>query len=273
MDIQQILHRTVQLFSPIPAVEAIVLGGSRATGTALPTSDLDIGIYYNRALLDYTALNLAAAQLDDQHRPDLIWEEGGWGNWMNFGGWLKVDGCATDLIFRDMDRVRKELKQTADGICQPHYQTGHPHAYLNVMYRGELACCQVLYRRHPEFDRLKAEAEEYPEPMRRSLLEFFLFEAGFSASFVEKYAGSGDISYCYGHLYRSVAALNQALFAWGRTYCLNEKKAVQRIEQLGLWPDYQNRVRGLFETEASDPHKAACLLLDLVAEVQQHCQN
>lgn len=260
--------KIVNIFSKIPAIQAIVLGGSHATGTASPTSDLDIGIYYDRTQLSYPELNDAAQILDDQHRPGLICEEGGWGDWMNFGGWLTVDGCPTDLIFRDLARVSREIERTNQGIIQPNYQTGHPHAYLNIGYRGELACCKTLFRRCATFDALKLEAEQYPEEMRQALLQFFSFEASFSASFVQKYAGADDPYYVFGHLFRSVSALNQILFALNRTYCLNEKKAVLRIETLPIKPQhYAQRIAMLFQTCGTHPKQAAEDLQRLLDEI------
>ena len=50
-----------------------------------------------------------------------------------------------DLILRDWDRVMEAVRETDRGEFSAHYQTGHPHAFLNVAYRGELAACRVLY--------------------------------------------------------------------------------------------------------------------------------
>ena len=46
--IDEILKKITDAFSPLPFLEGIVLGGSRATGTASRSSDLDIGIYYRK---------------------------------------------------------------------------------------------------------------------------------------------------------------------------------------------------------------------------------
>ena len=77
--IRQILDAAVEAYRACPCVRAVVLGGSRATGTATDASDVDIGLYYDRERLDYGALNEAARRLDDAHREGLICREGGWG--------------------------------------------------------------------------------------------------------------------------------------------------------------------------------------------------
>ena len=57
-------------------IKGIVLGGSRATGTATEDSDIDIGIYYEKGKLNFEELNFTAQQLDDAHREHLICREG-----------------------------------------------------------------------------------------------------------------------------------------------------------------------------------------------------
>lgn len=47
---ENILSKIINSFNEIAGIDAIVLGGSRATGTANKDSDIDIGIYYDKAL-------------------------------------------------------------------------------------------------------------------------------------------------------------------------------------------------------------------------------
>jgi hypothetical protein len=71
----------------MPGVVAVALGGSRATGTAGPNSDWDLGVYY-RGALDTRALE----QLGDVHPP------GSWGRVMNGGAWLDSGGLRVDVL-------------------------------------------------------------------------------------------------------------------------------------------------------------------------------
>src|SRR4051794_36501444 len=76
-------------------VEAVVLGGSRAAGTADPGSDWDLGVYYS-GVPDLAAVE-ALGQL---HRA------GEWGRIMNGGAWLELDGTKVDVLLRDVGVVR-----------------------------------------------------------------------------------------------------------------------------------------------------------------------
>lgn len=245
--LQEILDAAVEAYGSCPCIRAVVLGGSHATGTATDASDVDIGLYYDREKLDYGALNEAARRLDDAHREDLICREGGWGAWVNCGGWLTVQGRPVDVILRDFRRVQDVVQATDRGVFACHYQPGHPHAFVDAAYRGELACCRTLYARDDAFEAVKRHAADYPPALRRALVDFFLFEADFSCKLAEKYADGADAYYLAGHLFRSVSALNQVLFALNGTWLLNEKKAVQRAGSLEVAPaDYAARAQAVF---------------------------
>ncbi|MBQ4085768.1 MAG: nucleotidyltransferase domain-containing protein [Clostridia bacterium] len=269
---ETILQKVTQALRGCPGILAVVLGGSHATGTATETSDIDIGIYYDPAALDLAFLNRAAQSLDDARRADLVCPAGGWGPWVNCGGWLSIDGVHVDLILRDQTRVQSILDSTDRGLFSCHYQTGHPHAYLDVMYRGELACCRILHANDPAFMQQKQRAEVYPPALQKALVDFFRFEAGFSCGFLENYAAGKDAYYLAGQAFRSVSALNQALFALNKQWLLNEKKAVLRAEQFAFkLPDYKKRTDSVFRTVADDPVLAAKLLHELCSELDDLC--
>lgn len=251
MSLDKMLDRIVDALKGIPGVAAVVLGGSIATGTDTDASDVDVGVYYDS--LDLDRLNHAARMLDDEHRENLVCDEGGWGPWVNCGGWLTMNGRSVDLILRNTDRVRQAIEDTDRGSVTAHYQPGHPHAFLNVMYRGELAVCRPLWTRDEAFTAMKDHAQRFPDAMREAMLNAYGFEMRFSWSFADKYLYTGDVGYIAGHLFRSVSCMHQALFALNRSYCLNEKKAALRIDQMKLHPeDYSHRVNQVFNLPAAE---------------------
>ncbi len=272
--IEKLIEKIVNEISQCTFVKGIVLGGSRATGTATESSDIDIGIYYEKAEVDFDKLNYIAQQLDDTHREGLICREGEWGNWVNFGGWLVVEGYHVDLIFRDINRVKVIVAETDRGEISSHYQTGHPHGYISAMYRGELATSEILYSKDHEFTELKKQAEIYPEAMKKALISFFLFEGKFSCMFAKNYSKDGDIYYIIDHLFRSISALNQVLFALNRTYCLNEKKAILRIERFPIAPaNYRRRINGILSLTHETLIVAVDKLEELCEEVEKLVDN
>ncbi|MBG1260120.1 nucleotidyltransferase domain-containing protein [Nostoc commune] len=95
----QFLNHIVSSLRSIEGITAISLGGSRARGNHTNKSDVDLGIYYNSENPpDLIALNRLAYELDDKHRVNLITAIGGWGKWINGGGWLQVQDVALDDV-------------------------------------------------------------------------------------------------------------------------------------------------------------------------------
>lgn len=116
------------------------------------------------------------------------------------------------------------------------------------MYSGELAISKVLYNKDNSFLTLKRMAEIYPSKLKKSIIEFFLFEAEFSLMFIKANASSNDKYYIAGHVFRVISCLNQVIFACNNAYCINEKKAIKLIETFDSKPiDYAHKVNRVFE--------------------------
>lgn len=277
--VDHIIQLVTEKLSALPFIEGIVLGGSRARGTHTDDSDIDIGIYYSPESFDLTAMNQHAIELDDEHRSNLVVSPGAWGNWVNGGGWLVINGYHVDFILRDIKRVEQVINDTNQGIVTANYQTGHPHGYISAMYRGELAISKLLYAKNEAFCNLKKQAEMYPTALQKGIVDFFMFEAGFSFMFAEKNIDKDDVYYVSGHCFRSVSSLNQVLFAINREYCINEKKAVKMMEGFKIKPsNYKERVGKIFSlisTDADCTRKGIEMLRELINDTEQlksiHC--
>lgn len=269
-EIKAILDKIVSVLSTVAGIQAIVLGGSRARGTDSPSSDIDIGIYYDSLTLDSNALNKATQAVDDQHREKLIASPGGWGKWVNGGGWLIVNGFPVDFILRDMVRVEKVIEESRKGVVTPHYQTGHPHAYINVMYMGELAISKVLWENGKKVSDMKRMSEQYPVELQKALIHLFSFEAEFSLWLAENSIDKDDVYYMTAHVVRSISAINQVLFALNKEYCLNEKKAVKMIDKFEIHPtSYKSKVDDIFASIGTDNMNVCVQLRYLVSEVKE----
>ena len=270
-EIKAILDKVVAVLSTVPGIQAIVLGGSRARGTHSLSSDIDIGIYYDSPTLDIGILNKATQAVDDEHRENLIASPGGWGNWVNGGGWLIIDECPVDFILRDIARVEKAIEEGRNGVVSSHYQPGHPHAYINVMYMGELAISKVLWKKGNNVSAMKLMSEQYPVELQKALIHLFSFEAEFSLWLAENSIDKDDIYYVTAHIVRSISALNQVLFALNKEYCLNEKKAVKMIEKFDIHPaGYKSKIDDIFAAVGTDNKNACAQLRRLVSGVKEY---
>lgn len=257
MIVEEIINKINEELKGVPGIVGVVLGGSRARGTHHPTSDIDIGIYYDESAgFNIDAIGRIATKLDDEHRENIISSLGEWGPWINAGGWLVVQGYPVDFIFRDIKRVSAVIDECLSGKISSHYHTGHPHAYLNVMYMGEVATCRILSDPENKIGGLKSKTRPYPKVLKDAIVGYFMFEASFSLIFAKDNIDKDDISYVCGHCFRTISCLNQVLFAINEEYCINEKKAVKMIETFNIKPcAYKEKIDKIITLISSDMNR------------------
>lgn len=265
----RLLSRLVTGLSTVTGVRAIALGGSRARGTPTEHSDYDIGIYYESAFpLDIDALRTTVAGLDDAGPAAAVTPIGGWGPWINGGGWLTVEGLRVDLLYRDLHQVRRVIDACRAGEVGHFYQPGHPHAFITAIYMGEVAYARPLWDPEGDLSKLKRLTDPYPGTLATALVEYFLFEAKFSVEIAHKSLERNDVNYLAGCCFRCVACLCQVVFALNRKYLLNEKGAVAATKQFVRCPrDFGDRVMaGYRDMGSGSPADALATFGALVTE-------
>lgn len=273
MDAQAIISNIVEVLKQVDGVQALVLGGSRAKGTHHPGSDIDIGIYYDPGKgLDLAQLRRAASDLDDDHRDNVMTDIGGWGSWINGGGWLQVKQMPVDFLYRDLGKVSQVIEQCHAGHLTIDYQPGHPHGFLNAIYAAEAALCKVLWDPSGLVGEMKSRMTPYPHALQKAIIEKFLWEASFSLEIGKKGIPKKDLSYIAGCCFRAISCLNQVLFALNETYWMNEKGAAAIADSFSTVASrYAQRVNDIITLVAEDQtglEKALKMLHDLIQETE-----
>jgi predicted nucleotidyltransferase len=270
----QFIHQIVDRLRTIEGIVAIALGGSRARGTHTPKSDVDLGLYYQpENPPDLLALNRLASELDDRHRTNLLTPIGEWGKWINGGGWLKVEGIPVDFLYRDVGQVHRVIDDCQSGQITIDYQPGHPHGFVSSIYMGEVALGLSLRDPQGVLAALRAKTTPYPAKLKQATIDKFAWEISFSLVVAQKAVARDDVAYAAGCCFRSVACMNQVLFALNETYLLNEKGAVALANSLTLCPlDYQPRVESVFALLAANAEsirEAIAILDEIERELSQ----
>jgi len=225
------LTRIARQVAEVPGVRAVVLGGSRARGTHLPGSDVDLGLLYDGSALDLPALRAAAAHLHGE--PVAVAGPGGWGPWVDGGAWLRVEGTAVDLILRDADRVRAQRDRAGRGEFAVHHQTGHPLGFLDVSYAAEIALCRPLAGDTALVEELRRGLDPYPRPLRDALVAQ-LDTAEFIVGGAAKAIPRGDLAYLQ---MCAASALMWCAHAWhaeAGVWVTNEKGLVPDVARLPI---------------------------------------
>jgi len=228
-----ILTRIVPRLAEVPGVVGIVLGGSRARGTANAASDYDIGLYYGPdEPLDTERLLNVAGDLVDGSNEAAITPVGGWGPRIVGGGWLSIEGHKVDLLYRGAEPVRAVISDCGAGQISMDYQPGHPHGFCSAIWMGEVALCQPLHDPQGLIAELKASTSPYPDKLREALLKKFLWEVLFSIENGEIAIARGEQTHIAGCVYRALCCIWQVLFALNRRYLINEKGALAEAAKL-----------------------------------------
>jgi predicted nucleotidyltransferase len=267
----RLLKRVVPALAKVPGVAAIVLGGSRARGTAHEVSDYDIGLYYSASEpLDTVRLLEAAKALADDADNTTVTSVGEWGPWIVGGAWLSIEGRKVDLLYRNIEAVAQVIEACRSGQITMNYQAGHPHGFCSAIWAGEIALCRPLHDPRGAVARLKSLALPYLPPLREALIRRFQWEILFSIENAELAASRPEPTHVAGCVYRALACVAQVLFALNERYLINEKGALEEAENFPLMlPELTDRVADIWQFVGDGDFEDA---LAILREVQQELE-
>lgn len=231
----------------VPGIAAVVLGGSFARGTATPDSDVDLGLLYREAApFAIERVRALAAEVNDGPSP-VVTDFWAWGPWVNGGAWLRVGGQRVDLLYRSVEHLERVIADAQAGKFELHHGQQPPFGFLSTTYLGEVAVCVPLFDPSGVVAELKRRVAVYPEPLRRALVQSYLWASEFTLeSFAPKFAERGDALGAAGCLTRVAHHLVLVLFALNRRHLLNDKTALAEIEGFPQAPrDFAPRVTRL----------------------------
>jgi predicted nucleotidyltransferase len=229
----------------IHGIAAVVLGGSHARGCAYPGSDIDLGILYSKANpFSIASIRKLADEVNDTEDP-VVTDFYGWGPWVNGGAWLTIGGQRVDFIYRSLEHVERVISESEAGRYELDYAQQPPFGFFSGTYLGEIAICIPLFDPQARLDALKQRAATYPETLRRSLVQDYLWQSEFGlAAFARKCAARADTYGTAACLTRAVNHLVLVLFALNRKYLINDKTALAEIAEFERAPqDFSPRVR------------------------------
>lgn len=261
----------------VPGIVAVMLGGSRARGEERPDSDVDLGLYY-RPPLDTDALrrlahDVAATRGVGKPGPELT-EPGGWGPWVDGGGWLTIDDTPVDWIYRDLDRVQRSVELALAGEFAFHFQVGHPFGVPDFAYAGEVALGIVLADPTGDLQRTKDQVQDYPAALGAAIIRR-LDEARFLLGIVTKPAHRADTTYVAGCLFRVVTLCAHAIQARAGRWAINEKGLVDAAARLDPAPvDFDERAHDVLAhlgTDATSLRAVVRTAEQLVDDVARAC--
>jgi hypothetical protein len=243
MDFNAYLQVIVNPLIEVDGLQAIVLGGSWASGTQRPDSDIDIGLYYSEGSpLDIKHVRKIANDLNDFPDP-VVTELGGWGTWVNGGAWLTIKGQRVDFLYRNIDFVSTIIDECNRGETRFDYLQQPPYGFYSYFYCAETQICKILYDPRRAIIGLKSKISGYSALLKNTIINSFLWQAEFSFEVAKKSANTGNLFYAAGCLTRIASCLVQVLYALNDTYFISDKRLYKDVEQFSLKPhDFVKRL-------------------------------
>jgi hypothetical protein len=233
-----LLENLVEYLSRVPHMQAIVLGGSYASGTQHAASDLDIGLYYLEAQpFSVQAIKMIASSISLPGKYPTVTDFYEWGAWVNGGAWIETAAGKVDFLYRNLDQVQNTIQEAHQGICRHDYDQQPTHGFYSVGYLAETHICLPLYDPEGRIAALKEQVQRYPSPLKQKIIADSLWSAEFTLKHARGFAGKADIYNTAGCLARAAANLTQALFALNERYFLSDKQAMQIIASFKILPD------------------------------------
>lgn len=247
------LLRLVEALSRVPGLIAAALGGSHASGAAHPRSDVDLGLYYREASPFRVGDVREIARRFDVSGDPVVTELYEWGPWVNGGAWMRTASGRVDLLYRNVDHVRRVIEEARRGEARSDYYQTPVHGFHSVTYLGETAIAVPLHDPEGILSELKEEVSCYPPALKRTLVQKSLWGAEFTLQFARNAAAWGEVYNTVGALTRALAHLTQALFAMNERYFLNDKRALEEITSFPAKPEqYAARVRRILSRAGED---------------------
>ena len=227
---RELVGSLAQRLGAIEGIRAVVLGGSHARGRAQAGSDIDLGILYSEAApFAIEEVRKLAEEVNDTAGP-VVTDFYGWGPWVNGGAWLTIGGQRVDFIYRNLEQLERVIAEGEAGRYEVHYLQQPQFGFFSGTYPGEIRVCIPLFDPQGRVVELKRRVTEYPEALRRVVVQDYLFMAEFTlAAFAPKVAARSDVYGTAACLTRAVNELAMALFALNREYPINDKTVLAEI--------------------------------------------
>ena len=242
---RELVTSLVKRLGAIRGISAVVLAGSYARGRAQPGSDIDLGLLYSEAApFPIRSVGDLAEDVNDTAGP-VVTDFYGWGPWVNGGAWLTIGGQRVDFIYRSLEHVERVITDAEAGRYEVNYEQQPPFGFFSGTYLGEIAVCIPLFDPEGQLDVLKRRVAEYPEALRRAVVQDYLWQAEFAlAAFAPKFATRADAYGTAACLTRAVNQLVLVLFALNRKYPINDKTVLAEIGEFDLAPrEFGSRVQ------------------------------
>lgn len=265
-NIDKLIVDIVTKLKATSGLKAIVLGGSRADNSNRLDSDIDLGLYYdNQDKFDLGAVKKLASEINDTPNP-LVTSLGEWGRWVNGGAWLTVKDQRVDFLYRDLNFIKEIIQECKNGVKQSDFYQQPPYGFHSYIYCAEIQTCKILFDPENIIANLKEETKEYPQPLKKTIINGFLWDAEFTLGHCKKSADRGEILIAAGCLTKIASDFIQSLYALNEVYFIGEKKFYKQEPLFRIKPkNFLSRINKILATIGNTKEE----MIKTVADIEQ----
>lgn len=217
-------------------VEAIGLGGSRATKKADEKSDYDLYVYLNDDMEKYEREKIFKDLFEIMEYDNTFWEREDDG--------IFIDGIPIDILYRNIDGTDQALKQVVlDHQIQNAYTTCLWNNILNT---------KILFDRHHKLEHLKTKYNvAYPKELKEKIIQRhqrLLFDGLPNyADQLKKAISRNDVPAMNHRAAAFIETYFDLLFALNETTHPGEKRMAEEVKKLPKVPErFEEDIEDLF---------------------------
>ncbi|MAZ65999.1 MAG: DUF4037 domain-containing protein [Kangiellaceae bacterium] len=254
--------KLINQLKKLPQVDAIALGGSRATGQNDRTSDYDVYVYLNSAVAPSERQALLEAECCYLEVDNQFWETEDDG--------ILQDGTPIEFIYRGLDWLAQDLERVVE--------QGQASVGYTTCIWANLLDCKVLFDRDGRLTQLKNRYNRpYPQMLRNNIIEknAMLLSSSMPAFFhqITKAYQREDFNSVNHRLAEFMAAYFDILFALNETPHPGEKRLETLTKLLRLVPDnFHDNLKHLWSVLFIDQSQSIKLIKQLIASMHELLQ-
>lgn len=236
-------------FAKLPEIEAIALGGSRASGQFDENSDYDLYLYCSSIPTEDSRRQILGKYCSYMEIGNSFWE-------LEDDCTLK-DGVDIDILYRNLENFTEEIHSVVERHCAHN-------GYTTCMWHN-LLYSKLLYDRSGKYEALKARfTVEYPEELKKNIIQQNMrLLTGNLPSYDMQIKKALDRKDVVSVNHRTAAYMESyfdIIFAMNKLTHPGEKRMVQAAkEKAEILPDFfEENIECLYKHLFSDQKQVLC---------------
>lgn len=256
-----------ELFKQIqqwPQVEAIALGGSRATGAYDEQSDYDVYLYCTEPVPQDLRRDVLSQYCSTMEIGNHYWE--------NEDNCTFNDGIDVDILYRNLDDFAQDVASVVE-TCAPR------NGYTTCMWHN-LRTCTILFDPNGRLTQIKTRFDvDYPQALQRAIItrNMALLHGALPSydAQIHKAASRNDLVSVNHRVAAFLESYFDVIFALNKQTHPGEKRQVAIAKQqcATLPKDFEKNLQNLFMNMFQDPADLDAALALLYAELNKVVQE